>query len=218
MAHSRLGLAEGWGNLQSVRFNQDMSSFITSFQDGLRIFNIDPIREQAHYTEEVVGSMAHADMLYRSNLVALVSGGKRPKFAENTVMIFDDASGKMVLEFTFPDPVLAVRLKRDKMIAVCRNQIHVFSFPNNCRKLFSVDTRDNPLGLCEVSPLRTGDREVMVFPGYKTGSVQMMDLFTSETRVSSAPVVVNAHRNELVCLAINQSGNMVATASTKVGL
>ena len=91
MAHSRLGLAEGWGNLQSVRFNQDMSSFITSFQDGLRIFNIDPIREQAHYTEEVVGSVAHADMLYRSNLVALVSGGKRPKFAENTVMIFDDA-------------------------------------------------------------------------------------------------------------------------------
>ena len=57
-----------------------------------------------------------------------------------------------------------------------------------------------------------------MFPGYKTGSVQMMDLFTSETRVSSAPVVVNAHRNELVCLAINQSGNMVATASTKVSL
>lgn len=215
MAHSRLGLAEGWGNLQSVRFNQDMSSFVTSFQDGLRIFNIDPIREQAHYTEDAVGSVAHADMLYRSNLVALVSGGKRPKFAENTVMIFDDASGKMVLEFTFPDPVMAVRLKRDKMIAVCRNQIHVFSFPNNCRKLFSVDTRDNPHGLCEVSPLRTGDKEVMVFPGYKTGSVQMMDLFTSEQRVSSAPVVVNAHRNELVCLAINQSGNMVATASTK---
>ena len=173
MAHSRLGLAEGWGNLQSVRFNQDMSSFITSFQDGLRIFNIDPIREQAHYTEEAVGSVAHAEMLYRSNLVALVSGGKRPKFAENTVMIFDDASGKMVLEFTFPDPVLAVRLKRDKLMAVCRNQIHVFSFPNNCKKLFSVDTRDNPHGLCEVSPLRTGDREVMVFPGYKTGSVQV---------------------------------------------
>ena len=69
MAHSRLGLAEGWGNLQSVRFNQDMSSFVTSFQDGLRIFNIDPIREQAHYTEEAVGSVGsvnHADMLYRS--------------------------------------------------------------------------------------------------------------------------------------------------------
>jgi len=208
MSHTRLGLAEAWGNLQSVRFNQDMSSFICAFQDGLRIFNIDPIREQAHYTEAMVGSVAKVEMLYRTNLVALVSGGRKPKFAENTVMIYDDNSGKMVLEFTCPDPVLAVRMKRDKLVAVCRNQIHVFSFPNNCRKLFSVDTRDNPHGLCEVSPLRCGDREVMVFPGYKTGSVQMMDLFSSEQRVSSAPVVINAHRNELVCLATNQGGSM----------
>ena len=40
------------------------------------------------------------------------------------------------------------------LVAVCRNQIHVFSFPNNCRKLFSVDTRDNPHGLCEVPVLQ----------------------------------------------------------------
>ena len=55
----------------------------------------------------------------------------------------------------------------------------------------------------------------MVFPGYKTGSIQMVDLSTTEQRVSSAPVSVNAHKNELVCLAINQQGTMVATASTK---
>ena len=157
-----------------------------------------------------------AEMLYKTNLVALVAGGRKAKYADNTVMIFDDLSSKMVLEFTCPDPVLAVRLKKDKLVAVCRNKIHVFSFPNQARKLFSVDTRDNPLGLCEVSPLRTGDREVMVFPGYKTGSIQMMDLFTSEQKVSSAPVVVNAHKNELVCLAVNQAGSLVATASTKV--
>ena len=52
-------------------------------------------------------------------------------------------------------------------MCVCRNKIHVFSFPHAPRKMFSLDTRDNPLGLCELSPLRTGDREVMVFPGYK---------------------------------------------------
>merc|ERR1719242_1362588 len=156
-----------------------------------------------------------AEMLYKTNLVAMVAGGRRAKYADNTVMVYDDLSSKMVLEFTCPDPVLAVRMKKDNLVAVCRNKIHVFSFPNNARKLFSVDTRDNPLGLCEVSPLRTGDREVMVFPGYKTGSIQMMDLFTSEQKVSSAPVVVNAHKNELVCLAINQAGSLVATASTK---
>ena len=158
---------------------------IMMHQDGLRVFNVEPVREQAHYTAEAVGSVAQAEMLYRTNLLALVAGGRKPKYADNTVMIYDDRAAKMVLEFTLPDQVLAVRLKRDKVVikltqnwgkfasfshqvvCVCRNKIHVFSFPHAPRKLFSLDTRDNPLGLCELSPLRTGDREVMVFPGYK---------------------------------------------------
>ena len=37
-----------------------------------------------------------------------------------------------------------------QIVIVTRNQIHVFSFPNNPVKLFSLETRDNPLGLCEV--------------------------------------------------------------------
>ena len=93
-----------------------------------------------------MGSIAHAEMLYRTNLVAMVSGGRKPKFADNTVMIYDDLLGKMVLEFTFPEQVLAVRMKKDKIVAVCKNQIHIFSFPNKPMKLFSVDTRDNPHG------------------------------------------------------------------------
>ena len=37
------------------------------------------------------------------------------------------------------------------MPVIPRNQIHVFSFPNKPTKLFSLETRENPLGLCEVS-------------------------------------------------------------------
>ena len=33
---------------------------------------------------ENVGSVAHVEMLYRTNLLALVGGGTVPKFAENT--------------------------------------------------------------------------------------------------------------------------------------
>lgn len=215
MAHSRIGLAEAWGNLRSMRFNQDKTAFCCAFEDGLRVFNLEPIRERAHYTEEQVGSLAQAEMLYRTNLVAMVSGGRKQKFADNTVMIYDDLAQKMVLEFTCPTTVLGMRMKRDKIVLITRNNIHVFSFPNKPVELFSLETRDNPLGLCEVSPLRCGEREVMVFPGFKVGSIQLVDLTTTERRVSQAPVSINAHKNELVCLAINQQGSMVATASTK---
>ena len=37
---------------------------------------------------------------------------------------------------------------------ICRDHITVFSFPHRPKKLFSISTRDNPRGLCEVSPMR----------------------------------------------------------------
>ena len=33
-----------------------------------------------------VGSLVVAEMLYRTNLVAMVAGGRKPKFADNTVL------------------------------------------------------------------------------------------------------------------------------------
>ena len=35
-------------------------------------------------------------------------------------VVYDDKNAKMVLEITLPSPVLAVRLKRDTLVAVCR--------------------------------------------------------------------------------------------------
>ena len=83
---------------------------------------------------------------------------------------------------------------------LCRDHITVFSFPHRPKKLFSISTRDNPRGLCEVSPMRLAaavpdvHSEFMVFPGYKLGSLQIVDLATTEHHVSSAPVTINAHQ------------------------
>jgi hypothetical protein len=55
-------------------------------------------------------------------MIALVSGGSRPMFSENTVMIYDDKKNKFVLEYTLPSPVLGVRLKRNKLVAICRSE------------------------------------------------------------------------------------------------
>lgn len=220
---SRLGLADAWGKLRSLRFNQDQSCFVCALDDGLRVFNLDPIREMSHLRHELVGSVSKAEMLYKTNLIAFVGGGKKPRFPDNVVMVYDDRQQEFVLELSLPESVLNIRLKRDKLVAVCRSQIHVFSFPNKCQHLFNVSTRDNPRGICELSAVRFNpmmgmegsSADLMVFPGYKTGSVQILNLATTEQKVSSAPVTINAHQNELSCLAINQQGTLIATASVK---
>lgn len=42
----------------------------------------------------------------------------------------------------------------------------------------------------------------------------IQDLCSTDVSSSSAPVTINAHRSDLICLAINQKGTMIATASS----
>jgi len=133
-------------------------------------------------------------MLHRTNLVAFSSGPPRPKYANNTVLIYDDNTKQFILEFTFPAPIKAIRLRKDKyffkklfnlqlfttlittfrLVVALRKQIHVFSFPEPAQRLMTLETRDNPLGLCELAPLMTAERQLLVFPGHKIGSIQLV--------------------------------------------
>lgn len=60
------------------------------------------------------------------------------------------------------------------MVVALMRQIHVFSFPTPTQRLFSLETRDNPRGLCELSPLASAERQLLVFPGHKLGSIQLV--------------------------------------------
>ncbi|XP_045618016.1 WD repeat domain phosphoinositide-interacting protein 4 isoform X1 [Procambarus clarkii] len=203
--------------VHSLRFNQDHGEgcFMCCMDSGVRIYNVEPLAEKAHLCESLVGSVSHGEMLHRTNLLAMVGGGAVPKYADNTVLIYDDCTSRLVLEFTFSAPVLAVRLRKDRLVVVCRRQIHVFSFPHSPRRLFTCETRDNPLGLCEVSPLPSADRHILCFPAHKLGAVQLVDLLTTESTVSQAPLTVQAHKSELACLSVNREGTLLATASHK---
>ncbi|KAG2455787.1 RAB7 protein, partial [Polypterus senegalus] len=170
---------------------------------------------------EQVGSVGLVEMLHRSNLLAIVGGGSNPKFSEISVLIWDDAreskdsKDKLVLEFTFTKPVLAVRMRYDKIIIVLRSRIYVYTFPDNPSKLFEFDTRDNPKApifrleenqqaqnhLCGRHDLEKTDQE--------------SDLSNTKPGTSSAPFTINAHQSEIACVALNQQGTVVASASKK---
>jgi hypothetical protein len=121
-----------------------------------------------------MGSVAKCEMLYRSNLLAVVAGGTRPMFSDNILLIFDDLTKKFILEISFASTIHAVRLRKDKIIVALLHQIHIFSFPSPVQRLFSVETIANPRGILELSPLGTGDKQILVFPGHKIGSVQIV--------------------------------------------
>ncbi|XP_052026847.1 WD repeat domain phosphoinositide-interacting protein 4 isoform X3 [Apodemus sylvaticus] len=201
----------------SLHFNQDQSCFCCAMETGVRIYNVEPLMEKGH-------------------LVLIWDDAREGK----------DSKDKLVLEFTFTKPVLAVRMRHDKIVIVLRNRIYVYSFPDNPRKLFEFDTRDNPkgektqmcssvhsetqpcpglsftcpsplhphnLGLCDLCP--SLEKQLLVFPGHKCGSLQLVDLASTKPGTSSAPFTINAHQSDVACVSLNQPGTVVASASQK---
>ena len=55
------------------------------------------------------GGLKIVEMLYKSNIIALVGGGKTPKFPINKVMIWEDYSSKGIGEMSFRGDVKSVK-------------------------------------------------------------------------------------------------------------
>lgn len=61
-----------------------------------------------------MGSLAQAELLFRSNWIAVVSGEPKPMFPDNVLNVWCDTLKKFVLEITFDTSIKAVRLSKEK--------------------------------------------------------------------------------------------------------
>ena len=148
-------------------------------------------------------------MYLTTNILALVGGGKNPKFSINKIIIWDDQKKRnnIIGELRFNSPVLNVKMKQDRLIGICQSKIFIFNI-NTLETLDMFDTYDNINGIVGFSP---GELIcVLAFPYESRGKVRIVN-FNSLAQ----PPIITAHESKIACLCVNRNGTLLATSSDK---
>lgn len=189
-----------------IKLDGENGIFLLSDQTGVKIYNIDPLTEIGRLD---VGSIVNASNVARTNMVAIIGGGERPKFSQNTLVIYDALKSEPVMDITFGSPLRNTIMTRDTLIGTLTEHIFVYSIPDG-RLLHQGRTGKNPHGLSDFRANK------LAVPGHKTGSVHIYDIFPMrEKNISSPPIQIYAHQGTIAAIALSNNGSKLATASIK---
>ena len=156
------------------------------------------------------GGIGKIEMLKKTNILALVGGGKHPRFPPNKLIIWDDHQGKIISELRFNLNIINIRLRNDKIISICQNKIYIFNL-NTLETISIEDTFENPSGIIGIS---NGDNNklIIAFPFVVQGQVFVGNCISQKLEKIS---LITAHDSKIACLSINKDGSLLATASDK---
>jgi WD repeat-containing protein 45 len=140
-------------------------------------------------------------MLGKTNFIALVGGGKQPKFPQNKVVIWDEVKEKTVVTLELRSAIQRVRISRTHIVVVLLNSVNLYKFSVTPEKLSSFDTANNPFGLCNYG------KELLAFPGRTPGHVQLVRL------ARNTVTIIPAHTSPLSAIDLSPDGELLATAS-----
>ena len=187
-----------------INFNQTHSCFVVGTDTGFSVYKTDPFREMC--TRKFEGGMVLVEMLYQTNLFALVGGGKNPVYPSNKVLIWDDRRLKCIGELSFRSVVKGIKLTKDVLIVILDHKVCVHSL-TEYKLLKQIDTITNNEGLCAMSgnPQSNMLATLTTEPGF----VRLENLGTDKNST------ISAHLSEIGYLSLNFDGTLLATASKK---
>jgi len=191
-------------NFLWIGFNQDYGCFSCGTENGFHVYNTDPLKERFR-REFDSGGIGIVEILFRCNILALVGGGKNPKYAPNKVMIWDDYQNKCIAELECRSEVRGVRLRRDRIVVVMEEQVFVYNFAD-LQMLRQIKTCHNPKGLAALS---SGANTVLAVPATEVGHVHVELCDTSKV------LEIQAHNGPLSQLCLSMDGRLLATTSSK---
>ncbi|KAL6710069.1 autophagy protein [Coniothyrium glycines] len=203
-----------------VTFNQDHSHLGVGTTNGYRIYTTDPFNKQSESRE---GDVSSLEMLFSTSLVALT-------LSPRVLRIQNTKRHSTICEMTFRTAILAMRLNRKRLVVVLESELYIYDI-SNMQMLKTEKTSPNPNAICALSA--SSENNYIVYPlptkaapttfqppshappksdhiAPTSGEVLIYDATKME-----AVNVIEAHNSPLSCIALNNDGTLLATASEK---
>ncbi|KAH9874682.1 autophagy protein [Plenodomus lingam] len=207
-------------NMNFVTFNQDHSHLGVGTTNGYRIYTTDPFTKQSESRE---GDVSSLEMLFSTSLVALT-------LSPRVLRIQNTKRHSTICEMTFRTAILAMRLNRKRLVVVLESELYIYDI-SNMQMLKTEKTSPNPNAICALSA--SSENNYIVYPlptkaapatfqppshappksdhvAPTSGEVLIYDATKME-----AVNVIEAHNSPLSCIALNNDGTLLATASEK---
>ena len=231
---SALGADHKTMKVLHISFNQDQGCFSIAHEKGFLVYNTNPIdlRVCRNFSPSngAGTGLGLVSMLHRTNYLAMVGGGKSPKFPNNKVIIWDDLKKRSSLSLSFMNPVLNVLLSRIRIIVVLLSQVVVYEFSASPRKIATFETSENEHGLADLSIYSSSPHahsgssssslsgtelsnsakesakcQILAFPGRAAGQIQLVDV-SPEGQERNSVSIVKAHKSKIRFIALNRRG------------
>jgi WD40 repeat protein len=211
-----------------VDVNQDQSCFVVGTESGFRVYSVDPFRLTFSRTFEGASGLGFVAMLFRSNILALVGGGRNPRFQPHKVVLWDDRQPRPIAELSFRTSVKSVKMQREFIAVAIETKVYLYRF-HDLHLIDHLETASNPRGLLSLVSLLSGSA-LIVAPSPISGKLLLLSYAPSTAVVSAgttdAPgtggvvvktrtLTVSAHDGALAALGVASDGSLVATASEK---
>ena len=142
-------------------------------------------------------------MLYRTNILALVGSDNNMNNKRSKLIIWDDCQKKPLSELKFNQNIMNVKLRKDKIVVVCRDKIYVFNL-SNFKNIDIIETGDNSHGIVGIS--YEPDQTLLAYPDKERGKVRIKNY------EKSSVFYINAHENNIAYITLSYNGSLLATA------
>ncbi|XP_049849673.1 uncharacterized protein LOC126319982 [Schistocerca gregaria] len=193
-----------------VSFNQENTCLAVATETGFFVCDVNPLKLRfIRNFDEGIGII---EMLFRCNILALVGGGRRPKYPLNCVMLWDDHQEKKIAELEFRTDVKAVKMRKDCIIVALENKVYMYNF-EDLRLLRQFDTCNATLGVVSMS---LSHPVVLAIPSTTPGHVLIEKRnFAIMDSDRSEPTIIPVTQSPISQLELNQLGVKLAVTSMK---